>query len=97
LALRSSLLACVDRLALGQDIATKGAIGGKIADSTGAVVPNAKVTVAGPTGERVAIANEAGDFELTNLIPEIQRWRRRADSNRRLFPMSKSLLGRHHL
>jgi hypothetical protein len=56
-------------LALGQDIATKGAIGGKVADSTGAVVPNAKVTVTGPTGERVAIANEAGDFELTNLIP----------------------------
>src|SRR5262249_13292448 len=55
--------------AFGQDIATKGAISGKVADSTGAVIPNAKVTVSGPTGERVATANEAGDFEFTNLIP----------------------------
>src|SRR5262252_3018969 len=55
--------------AIGQDIATKGTIGGKVADSTGAVIPNAKVTVTGPTGERVATANETGDFEFTNLIP----------------------------
>jgi len=55
--------------AFGQDLATKGAIGGRVVDAAGAVVPNAKVTVTGPTGERVAMANEAGEFEVQNLIP----------------------------
>src|SRR5215471_14120181 len=71
LSLRHFMLlgALMTGMAFGQDIATKGAIGGKVTDSTGAVVPNAKVTLAGPTGERVATANETGDFEFTNLIP----------------------------
>jgi hypothetical protein len=55
--------------AFSQDIATKGSIGGKVADSTGAVIPNAKITLSGPTGERTTTANESGDFEFTNLIP----------------------------
>jgi hypothetical protein len=56
-------------VALGQDIATKGGISGRVVDSTGAVIPNAKVTVAGPTGERVITTNQAGEFEVQNLIP----------------------------
>jgi hypothetical protein len=55
--------------AFSQDIATKGSIGGKVADSTGAVIPNAKITISGPTGERTVTASEAGDFEFSNLIP----------------------------
>jgi hypothetical protein len=55
--------------AFSQDIATKGSISGKVSDSTGAVIPAAKVTLSGPTGEKVATANETGDFEFTNLIP----------------------------
>lgn len=56
-------------ISFGQDIATKGAIGGKVLDSTGAVVPNATVTVSGPTGERTTTTNSFGDFEVGNLIP----------------------------
>ncbi len=55
--------------AFSQDIATKGSIGGKVADSTGAVIPNAKITLSGPTGERTVTASESGDFEFANLIP----------------------------
>ena len=53
----------------GQDLVTKGAIGGRVLDPTGAAVANAKVTVSGPTGDRVVTANEAGEFEAPNLIP----------------------------
>src|SRR4030095_12196865 len=55
--------------AFSQDIATKGSIGGKVADSTGAVIPNAKITLSGPTGERTTTANESADLEFTTLIP----------------------------
>jgi hypothetical protein len=55
--------------AFGQDIATKGSISGKVVDSAGAAIPNAKVTISGPTGERLATADAQGDFEVQNLIP----------------------------
>ncbi|PYV36804.1 MAG: hypothetical protein DMG06_29780, partial [Acidobacteria bacterium] len=53
----------------GQDIATKGAIGGRIVDQTGAVLPGSKVTVIGPEGERRVTANQTGEFDVPNLIP----------------------------
>jgi len=55
--------------AFGQDIMTKGSIGGRILDATGAVVPDATVTVSGPTGDRTTTTNSSGDFEVTNLTP----------------------------
>jgi hypothetical protein len=56
-------------VAAAQDIATKGAIGGKVLDATGAVVPGASITVSGATGERTTVSNAVGDFEVGNLIP----------------------------
>jgi hypothetical protein len=55
--------------AFGQDLATKGTISGRVVDPTGAIIPNAKVTITGPTGERVVTANESGEIEVQNLIP----------------------------
>src|SRR5262245_45851763 len=52
-----------------QDTATKGGISGRVTDPTGAVLPNAKVTIGGPTGERVVNADAQGEFEIQNLIP----------------------------
>ena len=69
---RLKLLLCLLLLAtttFGQDLATKGSIGGRVVDSTGAAIPNAKITVTGATGERSVTANETGDFEVINLIP----------------------------
>ncbi len=67
----STLLICLMTVcaAFGQDLATKGSISGRVVDSTGAAILNAKVTVIGPTGERVVTANEAGEFDAPNLIP----------------------------
>ncbi len=56
-------------LGLAQDIATKGGISGRVTDSAGAAIANAKVTVTGPTGDRTVTANAEGEFELQNLIP----------------------------
>src|SRR6266508_4113790 len=56
-------------LGLAQDIATKGGISGRVTDSAGAAIANAKVTVTGPTGDRTVTANAEGEFELQHLIP----------------------------
>jgi hypothetical protein len=53
----------------GQDILTKGAISGRILDTTGAVIPGAMITVSGPTGDRTTTTNSSGDFEVSNLLP----------------------------
>src|SRR4030095_3815419 len=63
------LCLCAAGAIRGQDIVTKGAIGGRVADAPGEVVPTAKITVSGPTGERVVTATDAGEFEMPNLIP----------------------------
>ncbi|HEV2990932.1 MAG TPA: carboxypeptidase regulatory-like domain-containing protein [Candidatus Angelobacter sp.] len=48
---------------------TEGAIGGTVFDSSGAVVPNAKVVVHNnaTNAEQTATANSSGDFRVTNL------------------------------
>src|ERR1051325_1373969 len=51
-----------------QDVTT-GSIGGIVADVNGAGVPGAKVTVTGLTGEKTAVTNEQGGFEVDKLIP----------------------------
>src|ERR1043166_10093789 len=53
----------------GQDVQTKGCIGGTITDQAGAAIPGAKVTVTGPQVERTVTANESGIFRIENLDP----------------------------
>ncbi len=48
---------------------TTGSIGGTVADAAGAAMPGAKVTVTGQTGERTAVTNDQGVFEVDGLIP----------------------------
>jgi hypothetical protein len=55
--------------AFAQDLSTTGSIGGKVIDANGAAVPGATVTAEGATGERSAVANHDGAFEIQNLIP----------------------------
>jgi hypothetical protein len=54
-----------------QDIQTRGSIKGIVTDPSGAVVPGAKVTVSGATGDRTVATNSEGAFEVTNLNPGI--------------------------
>ncbi|HJY28262.1 MAG TPA: carboxypeptidase regulatory-like domain-containing protein, partial [Pyrinomonadaceae bacterium] len=69
----SLLVACCLSFAavsvLGQDVQTKGMIGGTVTDATGAAVPGAKVVVTGQTGERTGTTNEGGIFRIENLEP----------------------------
>ncbi len=63
------ILCCAAVIGFAQDILTKGGISGRVADSNGAVIPNAKIIISGPTGDRVAAADASGEFEVQNLIP----------------------------
>lgn len=62
-------IVCLTFVGLAQDIATKGGISGRVTDSNGGVLVKAKVTVSGPTGDRVVETNSDGEFEAQNLIP----------------------------
>ena len=53
----------------GQDVQTKGTIGGTVTDQASAAVPGAKVTVTGPQSERTGTANDSGIFRIDNLEP----------------------------
>ena len=53
----------------GQDVQTKGMIGGTVTDPAGAAVPGARVVVTGQTGERTGLTNESGIFRIENLEP----------------------------
>ena len=53
----------------GQDVQTKGWIGGTITDAAGAAIPGATVTATGQTGARSATTNESGIFRIDNLEP----------------------------
>jgi Carboxypeptidase regulatory-like domain len=53
----------------GQDVQTKGMIGGTVTDPAGAAVPGAKIVVTGQTGERTGVTNEGGIFRIENLEP----------------------------
>jgi hypothetical protein len=65
------LVACCLGLAavsvLGQDVQTKGMIGGTVTDATGAAVPGAKIVITGQTGERNGTTNDSGIFRIENL------------------------------
>ena len=53
----------------GQDVQTKGMIGGTVTDPAGAAVPAARIVVTGQTGERTGLTNESGIFRIENLEP----------------------------
>jgi hypothetical protein len=63
------ILLCSAGAGLAQDTLTKGGISGRVTDSSGAAIANAKLTITGPTGDRTVTANSEGEFDLQNLIP----------------------------
>src|SRR5262245_32058855 len=63
------IILSVSNAGFAQDTATKGGISGRVTDATGAVIANAKITISGPTGERVVNADAQGEFDIQNLIP----------------------------
>ncbi len=57
-------------LVFAQTSLSTGSIVGNVTDSTGAVVPNAKVTIIGPTGQTIhATTNGSGSYSSGALIP----------------------------
>ncbi len=56
---------------LAQESSVKGSIDTVVVDSTGAVVPGAKVTLSGPTGTKTVTTVEQGDAVFPLLIPGI--------------------------
>jgi hypothetical protein len=57
-------------LVVAQTSVSTGSIAGNITDASGAVLPNAKVTVTGPTGQTLrAVSNGSGGYSIGGLIP----------------------------
>src|ERR1700728_4952393 len=70
----SALLVC--SVAFAQTTISTGSIVGNMTDSTGAVLPNAKVTITGPTGQTLhATTNGTGSYSLGALIPGVYQVR----------------------
>src|ERR1700719_495677 len=54
--------------AVAQDV-SKGSISGAVRDSSGAVIPDANVTLSSPYGEKKAKTNSLGEYVFSNLQP----------------------------
>jgi hypothetical protein len=52
-----------------QSSTVTGGLNGLVVDSTGAVVPGAKITLTGPQGTRVITTDALGHYSFTGLIP----------------------------
>jgi hypothetical protein len=52
-----------------QETAVKGNISGVVVDTTGAVIPGAKVTVTGPEGSLTSPTDTQGNFSFVRLVP----------------------------
>src|SRR3984885_4140899 len=64
----SALLLC--STAFAQTSVSDGSISGTVTDATGAVVPNVRVTMTGPTGQTVhATTSNAGTYSSGALVP----------------------------
>ena len=55
--------------ASAQESAVKGTIDGIVVDPTGASVPNATVTLVGPTGNKTATTDQQGTYAFPLLVP----------------------------
>jgi hypothetical protein len=64
-----ALLLTVTLPAIAQESAVKGNLSGVILDSTGAVVPGAKVTLTGPMGTNAMTTDQQGEFTFPLLSP----------------------------
>jgi len=65
-----SALVFVSCTAVAQTSIQAGSIVGTVTDSTGAVVPNAKVTITGPTGQTIhATTTGSGTYSSGSLVP----------------------------
>src|SRR5580765_6130906 len=56
-------------VAMAQDSSVKGNLGGVVVDSTGAVIPGAKVTLTGPNGTQTINRENDGNFLFSRLAP----------------------------
>src|SRR6266700_2381840 len=52
-----------------QESSVKGNLGGTVVDSTGAVIPGAKVVLSGPTGTQTITSESDGNFLFSRLAP----------------------------
>src|SRR5579862_4993504 len=70
LALLALFALCCSSLMFAQTSVSTGSIQGNVTDATGAVLPNAKITATGPTGQTLhATSNSAGEYSFGGLIP----------------------------
>jgi len=63
-----AILSLLLPVAVAQDI-SKGSIAGVVRDSSGAVIPDAAVTLSSPYGEKKTKTNAIGEYVFTNLQP----------------------------
>ena len=63
------LVAALGLPAAAQETAVKGNIDGAVVDATGASVPDATVTLTGPTGSKTTTTDSMGTFTFPLLIP----------------------------
>lgn len=64
-----ALLVAIAVPASAQESAVKGSLTGTVYDSTGAVVPGAKVTLTSATGTKTVDSDEEGRFTFAQLVP----------------------------
>jgi hypothetical protein len=63
-------------VAFAQTSVSTGSISGIVTDASGAVLPNAKVTITGPTGQTLhATSSESGAYSIGALIPGVYQVR----------------------
>ena len=76
LALVAMFALCCSSLMFAQTSIATGSIQGNVTDATGAVLPSAKITATGPTGQTLhATSNSAGEYTFGALVPGIYQVR----------------------
>jgi hypothetical protein len=70
--LASCLVLLFSIASLGQTSISTGSIAGTVTDASGAVVPSAKITITGPTGQTVHVTtSQSGAYSAGALIPGV--------------------------
>jgi hypothetical protein len=64
-----ALFLCLGTAGFAQESSVKGNLGGVVVDQTGAVIPGAKVTLTGPTGNVSVTSDREGNFVFFRLNP----------------------------